>query len=120
MPKYDHLLVLEEELQSADGSFALELRCNLYWNKAAFVRLVSAMQEYLETRPKSETLERWIAEGFWHMEHFVKDVSTHVAFRRAYEPQYYDDAYERLHALSHWLFIGESPYLGGSMAPFNS
>ncbi|HEX8612752.1 MAG TPA: hypothetical protein VF800_15805 [Telluria sp.] len=120
MPKSDHLLVLKEEFQAGDGSFLLELRCDLNWNRKAFVRLVSAMQEYIEKRPESETLERWIAEGFWHLDHFVKEWCSHASFSRPYEQQYYEDAYERLHDLAYWLFVGESPYIDGSLAPFNS
>lgn len=120
MPTPDHLLILKEELQAEDGSFLLELRCNLHWNKKAFARLISAMQEYVEKRPKSESLERWVAEGFWHLDHFVEEWSSHASFPRPHGQQYYEDAYERLHDLAYWLFVGESPHLDGSLAPFNA
>ncbi|WP_090436669.1 hypothetical protein [Duganella sp. CF458] len=111
----DHILVLKEELQGEDGSFLIELRCNLKWNKKAFIRLIRAMQDYIERRPKSESLERWVAEGFWFLDHFVKEWSSHASFSRPYERQYYEDAYERLHDLAYWLFVGESPYEDGSL-----
>lgn len=114
----DCLLVLKEEFEAADGSFLLELRCNLNWNRAAFARVVGAMQAYLESRQASETLDRWIAEGFWYLDHFVEAWSSHPSFARPHGEDYYRAAYERLHDLAYWLFVGESPYEGGGLPPF--
>lgn len=116
MPVSDHLLVLEDEFHAKEGSFLIELRCGLNWDREAFSRLVGAMQAYVENRPASETtIERWIAEGFWHLDYFVKEWSSHPSFPRPYGDQYYEEAYERLHDLAYSLFVGESPYMDGKL-----
>lgn len=114
-----YLSVLKSEFSAEEGSFLLQLRRDLEWSKASFLRLVSAMQNYVEADPERANIERWVAEGFWYLDHFVKDWSSHPNFKRPYDPGYYEQAYERLHDLAHWLFVGESPYKDVPMEPFD-
>jgi hypothetical protein len=102
-----------------EGAFALKLRTELVWDKVAFLELITAMQNYLESARDTETLDRWIAEGFWYLNEFIKDWSTHPNFPRMFSDAYYNAAYERLHALAYWLFVGESLYQSGTLPPFN-
>ena len=122
----DYFEVLQHEFNAEEGSFLLQLRCDLIWDKAAFTRLTSAMlaccQAYDEgmTQPTffgpaydMARIPRWLAEGFWYLSNFVYDWTTHPAWneRRAREPEYYRAAYERLHALGDWFFSGKCPYI---------
>ncbi len=113
------LAVLKSEFGAEEGSFLLQLRTDLVWSKASFLRLVNAMQTYVEVDPERVTIERWIAEGFWYLDHFVKDWTSRSDFKRPYSQDYYEQAYQRLHDLARWLFVGESPYKDGSMEPFD-
>jgi hypothetical protein len=62
---------------------------------------------------QDEMLPRWLAEGFWYTPQFVRGWTTHPAWgkKTQTEPQYYEDAYQRLDDLAYWFFIGESLYL---------
>jgi hypothetical protein len=100
--------VLRDEFGASPGSFLLTLRCNLEWNEHAFNRLTQAMFEYVRTRNRETDIPRWIAEGFWYLDWFVKDWSMHESFPREHDESYYEAAYERLHDLAYWLFVGES------------
>ncbi|MDP9791649.1 hypothetical protein J2S43_000161 [Catenuloplanes nepalensis] len=40
----DALVVLRREFESAEGSFMLQLRCDLVWDRAAFSRLERSMR----------------------------------------------------------------------------
>ncbi len=108
----DALIVLRHEFDGEPGSFLLHLRVDLYWDKAGFNRVTSAMHTLVCLRDGAEPIPRWIAEGFWFLDSFVREWSTHANFPRQYELTYYNDAYERLHDLAYWLFMGFSPYEG--------
>lgn len=108
--------VLKHELGHEDegnggGSFLLRLRCDLEWDRAAFTRLIDAMQSCAKAHEGCDTLPRWIAEGFWFVSYFVKEWSSHPDFAKSFNNAYYEAAYERLGDLAYWLFHGESPYL---------
>jgi hypothetical protein len=125
----DYLSVLEREFVAEDGSFLLQLRVQLTWDKAAFTRLTSAMLACCQAfdkgdlRPSMEDtthytalVPRWLAEGFWCVGRFVESWTMHPAWdqRRAAEPEYYRAAYERLFLLAEWFFIGQCPSLDPS------
>ncbi|MBC7797837.1 MAG: hypothetical protein H7Z37_13270 [Pyrinomonadaceae bacterium] len=107
------LETLKREFDAEDDSFLIKLRCDFYWDKNAFERLTNAMKGYCEKNQENKLLERWIAEGFWFISHFVKDYSSHPHFPKPYTPEYYEKAYERLDDLAYWFFFGQSPYIGG-------
>ena len=110
----DYLLVLRNEFEAGDGSFLIQLRPHLTWDKTSFTRLITVMQRCCEDYSEAETLDRWMAEGFWYVPTFVRDWTKNQNFPRSHPPEYYDSAYERLDDLAYWFFYGESPYLNGT------
>jgi hypothetical protein len=129
---------LQHEFSADEGSFLLQLRTGMIWDKAAFTRLTTAMLECCkaydrtyrpsETLPVSETqveqrlrdyyqqsVPRWLAEGFWFAYEFTKGHTSHPAWAEkiAREPGYYDKAYDRLFNLADWFFTGHC----GSLDP---
>ena len=109
----DYRNILKSEFDADDDSFSINLRIQLYWDKKAFARLTNAMKTCCEQEEKSESMERWLAEGFWYFSWFVKDWSQHENFPRPETEEYYEAAYERLDDLAYWFFVGESPYSNG-------
>jgi hypothetical protein len=110
----DYLLVLRNEFEAGEGSFLIRIRCHLDWDKSSFTRLITAMRRCCEEFSTSDTLERWMASGFWDVPSFVRNWTTHPSFPRVHEPEYYQKAYQRLDDLAHWFFTGESPYREGT------
>ena len=100
---------LRAEFDAEPGSFLARLRGEVTWDTAAFSRLISCMEGCATAYAGATSLPRWIAEGFWFCSYFVKEWSSHADFPRKHASSYYAAAYERLHALAFWLFIGESP-----------
>src|SRR5947207_593197 len=101
---------LRSEFGAEPGSFLLQLRSRLKWDTGAFRRLTRAMYVVAEKHQTHSSIERWIAEGFWYCDHFVKDWSTHPNFPREHTEEYYGEAYRLLDDLAYFLFRGESPY----------
>ena len=118
MTHSDPWIHLRKIFEAEDG-FLLRLRTDLVWDKEAFKTLSDAMQLYLEKIVPGEQIERWAAEGFWHTETFTKDWVSHPSFPKEHSSHYYEKALERLHDLSYWLFLGESPMQNGTLKPFN-
>jgi hypothetical protein len=106
----NYLAVLEKEFRAEDGSFLLQLRVNLIWDKEAFLRLSDAMKKYCENHSQETKVDKWIAEGFWWMQLFTRDWSSHPNFPRKQPPEYYEKACKLLDDLAYWFFIGQSPY----------
>ena len=121
----DYSSVLAHEFSAGEGSFLVQLRVQLTWNKVAFTRLTEAMLACCRAYDAHERhvagigygadatpLPRWLAEGFWYVGWFVRDWTTHPAWaeRAALEQDYYDTAYERLFLLAEWFFTGDCPY----------
>jgi hypothetical protein len=117
--------ILKSEFAAEEGSFLLQIRVHMQWDAAAFSRLTQAMLECCEefdARDKHTTgatyandsscLPRWLAEGFWYVSWFIRNWTTHPAWkdRTAPHQDYYDRAYERLHMLADWFFTGDCPY----------
>jgi hypothetical protein len=103
-------LVLKHEFAAEEGSFLVQLRCNLHWDRDAFSRLITAMEQCAVDHQGRDHIERWIAEGFWYLERFTQEWSTHANFPRLHGEDYYQAAYEQLRDLSYWLFVGKSIY----------
>jgi hypothetical protein len=104
----------------AEDGFLVRLRAELIWDKESFQTLVDAMQQYLEKTGPAEQIERLVAEVFWFTETFTNDWISHPNFPKPHAPRYYEKALERLHGLSYWLFIGESPAQSGTLEPFDA
>lgn len=88
-----------------EGAFLLQLRCDLRWDRDAFRTLVDTMEDYLRSERDHESIPRWVAFGFWHLDWFVKQWSSHENFPRAYPHAYYASAWERLNSLAFQLFL---------------
>ncbi len=98
---------LRAEFEGADGSFLLKLRVDLMWDETSFAYLTGLMRRYVEGRAPDDDIPRWIAEGFWYLDVFVADWSSHPNFRARNPHITYDEHYETLRALAGWLFMGE-------------
>lgn len=103
---------LRRELEAAEGSFLIKLRTDLEWDRGAFDRLTAEMYEYVRGRDHDAPIPRWVADGFWYLDWWVEDWSSHECFPRPHGEAYYSAAYERLHALAFWLFTGSPMYEG--------
>lgn len=99
---------LRGELEAADGSFLIKLRSELKWDKDAFNHLTKELHRYVRERDHGAPIPRWVAEGFWYVDSWVREWSSHESFPRPHGDAYYEAAYERLHALAFWLFTGSS------------
>ena len=121
----DYTSVLAHEFSAGEGSFLLQLRTDMRWDKTAFSRLTEGMlaccRAYDIGNPQptlfgpaydTARLPRWLAEGFWYVGTFVRDWTSHSAWsaRKAREQNYYDEAYYRLFMLGAWFFTGRCPY----------
>jgi hypothetical protein len=103
---------LRREFEAADGSFLIQLRCGMVWDREAFLRLVAAMELCAAEHAGRESLERWVAEGFWYVGWFVPEWSGHPNFPRP-EAAYHRRACDRLHDLAWWFFTGHHPLESG-------
>ena len=120
--------ILQHEFSADVGSFLLQLRVELVWDKAAFSRLTAAMLECCkaynisanppptlvgESSYDKESVPRWLAEGFWYVYEFTKGHTSHPAWaaKIAREPDYYEKAYERLFYLAERFFVGRCSFL---------
>jgi hypothetical protein len=111
----DYQQILQDEFGATDGSFLIELRTKLLWDKPAFDRLTKAMETCASAYASQDSLPKWLAEGFWYLDTFTRDWVNHPSFPRAHGDEYYESALERLRDLSYWLFIGERPgTMGGA------
>lgn len=108
----DWRTILRHEFEAGEASFLIQLRCDLQWDKVAFGRLSAAMLEACRAGAQDDRLERWLAEGFWYLQTFVRDWSGHPHFPRPHPAAYYDRALTKLDDLAFWFFTGKSPYEG--------
>lgn len=103
------LALLRREFEADEGSFLLRLRGDMEWDRAAFSRLVEAMESCCRRGEGSERLERWQVAGFWYLSWFVRSWTSNPNFPRPYPAEYYESAYERLEDLACWFFFGQNP-----------
>ncbi len=113
----DYMAVLRCEFDAEEGSFLLTLRCERAWDRPAFSRLVGAMEACAVAHEGRQEIERWVACGFWYLEQFVPEWTSHPNFPRFDDEDYLREACRRLSDLAYWLFFGESPYQGQSPLP---
>jgi hypothetical protein len=109
--------ILQFEFFAEEGSFLLQLHSLNTWDRQAFTRVITAMQECCEDEEGKPNIERWLAEGFWMI---FGEVTTHVENLSRYPqavvgtPEYYEEALARVFDLACWYFPGRSPFLPGS------
>lgn len=114
----EHLDILRHELEADDGSFLIKIlikmRIELEWDQNAFSRATEAMHIYCDQHTGSDSVERWVASGFYYFSWAVKDWTTHPNFPKPHPQEYYESAYQRLFDLCCYLFDGISPYEAGA------
>ncbi|MGC0312352.1 hypothetical protein [Kitasatospora acidiphila] len=107
----DAVGVLRCEFAAEEGSFLLQLRCDLRWDRDAFTRLERAMRAVCERNQTAAQLDRWMAEGFYSVSSWVADWTAHPNFPRPEPEEYYRSCIERLSDLANWFFQGYHDYL---------
>jgi hypothetical protein len=112
MPSYRD--ILKKEFSAQDGSFLLRLHVWNDWDRHAFTRVTTAMCECCETQEGQETIERWLADGFWTVYGEVIGCVERNYPRPAPRPDYFKKAVARVHELAYWYFSGTSPSLPGT------
>ena len=100
---------LQGEYEEAKGAFILQLRSKCEWDWNAFRRLTSAMYDVAEEVKGQQSIERWIAEGFWYCGWFITETAGHSNFSR-FPDDAYKDAVLLVHHLASLLFTGRNPY----------
>src|SRR5579872_1860937 len=108
----DDRATLRQEFNGEDDSFLIKLRPGLDWDKEAFSRLITAMEQCCRQYAQNDRVERWLAHGFWYVPDFVRSWTSHPNFPHQYPQEYYDQAYAQLEDLAYWFFVGESPSIG--------
>ena len=61
----DDLELLRHEFNAGDGSFLIQLRVDLHWDRHAFSRLEQAMRRVCGQQDPREQLDRWLVDGYW-------------------------------------------------------
>jgi len=106
--------ILRSEFDGEDGSFLIQIRCEFRWDWEAFRRLTAAMYDVAEEVRGQAVIEKWITEGFWFCDTWIRDFTGHPDFPRPPEEDY-RDALELLHDLAWFLFVGESLFTGDEL-----
>jgi hypothetical protein len=106
-----YLTILRKEFTAENGSFLLQLRCDLRWDQEAFLRLTTAMERCCSDLENAEYFDRWLADGFWYLSFFVKSWASHENFLRELPDEYYRDAFQLLFDLASYFFTGSHPYI---------
>jgi hypothetical protein len=117
MRTVDDLELLRREFSSEDGSFLLQLYCDLNWDREAFSRLEQTMRRVCAQQETRDQLDRWLVEGYWYLADFVPAHTSHPNFPRPEPPEYYEAALQRLWDLQSWFTSGRSPYLASYTWP---
>jgi hypothetical protein len=111
------LELLRREFGAEDGTFLLQLRIDLHWDRQAFSRLEQAMRRVCARLESRDDLDRWVAEGYWYLSDFVPSHTSHPNFPRPEPAEYYAAAVQRLWDLQYWLVTGGSIYQEGHQWP---
>ena len=101
--------ILRGHFDGDEGSFLIRARCELTWDWNAFRELTAAMYDVADYARGKDTVETWIAHGFWFCDTWIRDWTSHPSFQRP-DKEAYADAIELIHDLAYFLFVGESPY----------
>jgi hypothetical protein len=101
---------LEVDPTGGDEPFLVKLRIDREWDREAFSRLVTAMKVYCEEHAHDEHVERWVAHGFWYLQLFTREFTTHPHYPKSHPPAYYEAAHQLIDDLAYWFFVGEHGY----------
>jgi hypothetical protein len=106
--------ILKSEFEGADGSFLTIARCELRWDASAFRRLTGAMFDVASKIRDADSIDHWVAQGFWFCDTWVREWTSHLNFPRP-EEGYYEASLQLLHDLACFLFICQSPYMDDTL-----
>lgn len=106
----DDLELLRREFGADEGSFLLQVRTDLHWDRAAFSQLEQAMRRVCAQMESRQQLERWLVEGYWYLSDNIPAHTGHPDFPRPEPAEYYDAAIKRLRDLQYWFMTDESMY----------
>lgn len=95
---------------SEDGSFLQRLRNEMVWDNEAFTQLVQDMRGVCELKTDEEFIERWLADGFWYIPHFVSTWITHPDFPKERLTGSHALSKQLLEDLAHWFFTDDCPW----------
>lgn len=105
--------VLRAEFCGPEEGFLIGIRIRLTWDKVAFDRLIAAMKQCCLEYDRTDSMETWLAEGFFMTSTEVKGWTSDPRFPREHPEEYYGRAYRRLYDLAFWFFTGSPMYLDG-------
>ena len=105
---------MRREIDGEDGTFLIILRTKLRWDWEAFDRLTKIMFEVATEAKGYDQIDKYIAQGFWFFDTWVKDWTGHADFPRPKKREY-DDAIQLLHDLCYFYFIGQSPLMDNGL-----
>jgi hypothetical protein len=105
----NQLDIVRKHFDGEEGSFLLRARCELTWDWDAFRELTAAMYDVADQARGKDTIETWIAHGFWFCDTWIRGWTGHPDFPRP-EKNRYENALELISDLAYFLFVGESPY----------
>lgn len=100
---------LRREFDAEESTFLHTVRCKILWDPEAFRSLTAAMYDVAAEVHGNPTIEKWIAEGFWFCDTWIREWTSHPNFPRACDREY-EASLELIHDLAWFLFMGESPY----------
>ena len=112
MDEWKH--ILKDEFAGKEGSFLMTLRGEGKWSKTLFLRLFNAMVECCKANEGDDSIERWIADGFWYLSWYVKQEAEEFGFNT----KYYTNAITNLDHLAFWLFQNQGRS-DGEFEPLN-
>ncbi|MCM1988988.1 hypothetical protein [Oceanirhabdus seepicola] len=122
---------LLNEFQAGENTFLFSIKTRLVWRHEQFIVLLKTMLKYCEEKCKEKESNKVeesdnvdeddklyespkiMSKGFWYISWFIKEWTNHPNFRRINPKpeQYYNVAYELIHAISIWYFLEECPYM---------
>lgn len=106
---------LRHEFNAEEDTFLLTMRCECLWDPEAFQSLTSAMYDVAVEVHQYPTIEKWIAEGFWFCDTWIREWTSHPNFPRPNKREY-EASLQLIHDLAWFLFMGESPYLDNTLS----
>jgi hypothetical protein len=85
------------------------MRAEAKWDWVAFKDLSRAMFEVAKADRDKEHVEKWIGQGYWFCDTWIRSFSAHPSFPRP-ETKRYEAALEILSDLAFYYFEGVCPY----------
>ena len=99
---------LEDHLNAKEGSFILDLRCNLKWKNESFKELLYLILEEAQKTRKDNTVSKQTVSGIWFVNDFVRNWTEHENFPKKNPQEYYDKAYK---LLNHFFYYSNRAFV---------